>query len=205
CQLDARHNIRMADSLKEEWAMAIPTTNGQLVDYHAVEPPNATPRIYYVNGIQTDGKTHAMTAMALSILTERVIHGIYNATAGLGAGIILDLLQCGADWTDIFLSKLAWIGYIRVHATLEKVMSLVRGKAGQSQANPINVAESIRRRIPAAYRVAFIERCLSTYNKATAALFQQLRNHQTEKQLIIAHSQGNLIVADALWSMVIAF
>ena len=62
--------------------------------------------------------SHAKTATTLSLLTERVVHGVYNATAGKGAGIILDLLQCGADWTDIFLSKLSEWGNIGVNRAI---------------------------------------------------------------------------------------
>jgi hypothetical protein len=58
--------------------MDSPTTDGQVLGYQAVTPPDTTPRLDYVNGIQTDGQTHAMTAAALSILTERVVYGVYN-------------------------------------------------------------------------------------------------------------------------------
>lgn len=183
----------------------IPTKNGQLSEYTAVLPPNSAPRIYYVNGIQTNGQDHAKTAYALSILTEHTVYGVFNATAGKGAGIILDLLQCGADWTDILLSKIAEIGNIGVSAAVDAIVNLVRGKQGVHTRDPGSVADAIRQKIPQDTRVAFIERCLGTYNRATASLFRQLLTHLGQKQIIIAHSQGNLITADALWSMVIAF
>jgi hypothetical protein len=186
--------------------VVIPEVDGQVVDYAAVRPTNQLPRIYYVNGIQTDGVTHAKTAIALSILTERVVHGVYNATAGKGAtGMILDLLQCGEDWADIFLSKLAEIGNFGVNAMVNGLLKHAREKLGRPPQDPTNVAESIRRKFPERRRVAFIEACLSVYNKATASLFRELRTHAQVKQVIIAHSQGNLITADALWSMVIAY
>ena len=182
-----------------------PTTNGQIMEYAAVLPPNAAPRIYYVNGIQTDGPGHAKTAYALSVLTEHVVYGVFNATAGIGAGIIVDLLQCGADWMDIFLSKLAEIGNIGVSAAVDVIVNFVRSKQGLPPRDPVSVADAIRQKVPEAQRVAFIEGCLGTYNKATVSLFQQLRAHIGQKQMIVAHSQGNLITADALWSMVIAY
>jgi hypothetical protein len=185
--------------------MDIPNNDGQLIDYAALVAPASNPRIYYVNGIQTDGEGHARTATSLSILTEHVIHGVYNATAGKGAGIVLDLLQCGADWTDVFLSKLAEIGNRGINGVLNGVMGFVRGKLGLPARDPINVANALRRKISEGHRAAFVEACLSTYNRATASLFRQLRDHRAEKQIIIAHSQGNLITADALWSMVIAY
>jgi hypothetical protein len=50
--------------------VVIPQVDGQVVDYAGVRPTNQLPRIYYVNGIQTDGVTHAKIAIALSILTS---------------------------------------------------------------------------------------------------------------------------------------
>ncbi len=187
--------------------MEIPTpkTDGQVSEYAAVLPPNSMPRIYYVNGIQTDGMGHAKTAYALSVLTEHVIYGVYNATAGKGAGIVLDLLQCGADWMDIFLSKLAEIGNRGISGAVDAIVNFVRSKKGLPPRDPTSVADAIRQKVPEGLRVAFIERCVGLYNKATASLFQQLRTHVGQKQIIIAHSQGNLITADALWSMVIAY
>ncbi|MCI0640767.1 MAG: hypothetical protein L0Y72_00220 [Gemmataceae bacterium] len=182
-----------------------PNTDGQVLQYAAVSPPVTLPRIYYVNGIQTEAQTHAQTATSLSILTERVVFGVYNQSAGKGAGILVDLLQCGADWTDIFLSKLAELGNLGINHVINGVRDYVRGKLGQPPADPVNVAESIRKRIPERHRVAFIEGCVATYNKATAALFRELRTNVGHKQIIIAHSQGNLITADALWSIVIAY
>jgi LysM repeat protein len=185
--------------------LPIPTNDGQVIEYTAVLPPNSVPRIYYVNGIQTDGEGHAKTAYALSVLTEHVVEGVFNATAGKGAGIIVDLLQCGADWIDVFLSKLAEIGNIGLSAAIGAAVNFARDKQGLPAQDPVSVANAIREKIPQSMRVLFIERCLGTYNRATASLFQQLRTHLGERQVIIAHSQGNLITADALWSMVIAF
>jgi hypothetical protein len=185
--------------------LAIPETNGQVTEYAAVLPPNSVPRNYYVNGIQTDGETHAKTTFALSLLTEHVVNGVYNATAGKGAGIVLDLLQCGADWTDIFLSKIAEIGNLGVSGAVDSVINYVRGRRGLAPKDPGSVADAIRQRIPQDKRIAFIERCLAMYNKATASLFRQLHANLDQQQMIIAHSQGNLITADALWSMVMAF
>jgi hypothetical protein len=84
-------------------------------------------------------------------------------------------------------------------------MNFVRDKIGHIRADPVNVAEWVRKKVPAPQRAAFVEHCVSTYNKATASLFRELRSNVTHKQVIIAHSQGNLITADALWSMVLAY
>jgi hypothetical protein len=185
--------------------MNLPTTDGEVLAYQAVTPPGTTARIYYVNGIQTDAEGHAQTATALSILTEHVVQGVYNATAGKGAGIVLDLLQCGADWADVFLSKLAELGNLGINRAVNGAIDFVRAKLGRPQADPVNVAGLIRDRVPERHRVAFIEGCVALYNKATASLFRELRTYRGDRQVIIAHSQGNLITADALWSMVLAY
>jgi hypothetical protein len=96
------------------------------------------------------------------------------------------------------------IGNIGLSSAVDSVVNFVRAKKGLPPRDPTSVADAIRQRIPQERRVAFIEGCLKTYNKATASLFHQLRTHG-DRQIIIAHSQGNLITADALWSMVIAF
>ena len=183
--------------------MLIPKHDGEVIAYHSIIPIVTHPRIYYVNGIQNDGRDHAQTATALSALTEHQIIGIYNATAGKGAGIILDLLQCGADWTDVFLSKIAEWGNIGVNFVVNHLLDFLRQNLGMGKGDPVNMANAIRQKVPFKQRLALIEACVSTYNKATASLFHQLDKHLGSKQIIIAHSQGNLIAADALWSMVI--
>src|SRR5262245_22273153 len=125
--------------------MTLPTVDGELQAYSAVVPENSTPRIYYVNGIQTTAATHVATATALSVLTEHVVYGIYNASAGQNAGgMILDLIQCGADWTDVFLSKVAEIGNLGVNRVVNGLRDFFNGRLGRPQTDPINVADMIR-------------------------------------------------------------
>jgi hypothetical protein len=184
----------------------VPKSDGAVIAYRAVDPALATPRIYYVNGIQTDGPGHARAATVLSTLTEHVVYGVYNATGGLGpVGMVTDLLQCAFDWSDVFLSKLSEIGNLSVNKAVNGLAGYFRQKRGLAPPDPFNLAEEIRRRVPEQRRVEFIEWCVARYNRATASLFRQLYTHAGEKQLIVAHSQGNLITADALWSMVIAY
>jgi hypothetical protein len=186
--------------------MIIPTTDGQVVRYQAVHAAPATPRVYYVNGIQTDGVTHAKTTTLLSILTERKVFGVYNATAGKGvAGMAEDLAQCLKDWGDSFGSKLAEMGNWAFNGVANRFLHFVNGQLGRPAANPVNLAGSIRERIPEGWRVYLIETWLGTHNAATASLFRQLRIHRGQFQFIVAHSQGNLITCAALWAMVFAF
>jgi hypothetical protein len=183
----------------------IPTGDGQVVPYQAVAHPIPQPRIYYVNGIQTNGATLARTAMVLSILTERTVFGVYNATAGPGVGMALDLLQCGADWADGFMAKVTELGNHGLNSAVHGLTDFVRGKFRRPQAHPVHAATTIRNRIPEHYRLALIEHWLALHNKATASLFRELHTHRGVRQVIVAHSQGNLITADALWAMVMAY
>ncbi len=184
----------------------VPSHDGQVLAYDAFQPPRDVPRIYYVNGIQTSAQQHAEIAQLLSVLCEHTVFGLYNASAGLGKkGLILDLAQCSADWLDIFLAKLAERGTAALNGMLNDSASWVRRKLGKPLGDPIDVADSIRRRIPEERRVQFIEWSVSQYNPATASLFRQLVAHRAQSQIIVAHSQGNLVACDALWSLAIAY
>jgi hypothetical protein len=178
-----------------------PTWDGEVVAFQAVPQAYPTPRIYYINGIGTVGAHHAWIARALSTYTERVVYGVYNRTCGLAR----DLLQCVFDWTSVCRGK----AYEKLNGWLSReataAWNALRGKCGIPATDPVNLASEIRRRIPEPFRAAVLEACLGGYNPATASLFRQLRTNRAQPQYLIAHSQGNLIVADALWSMVLAY
>ena len=95
-----------AEKLAYPFVVKMPCADGEVVPFAVIMPPNPIPRIYYVNGMQTDALGHAATATGLAMLTERVVYGVYNATAGLGrGGFVIDLLQCGGDWFLAALPK----------------------------------------------------------------------------------------------------
>ena len=87
----------------------IPVVDGQVCVYAADASYEVTPRIYYVNGIQTDAKTHGETLKTLSVLSEHEITGIYNRSGGVGKwyGFVFDLKQCLDDWGSNVGHKLA--------------------------------------------------------------------------------------------------
>jgi hypothetical protein len=183
--------------------MKYPANDGDVTEYQAVTPPNRTPRIYYVNGMQTDAKTHAQSCTCLSILTERVVHGVFNATGGAGLGFLVDLLQCGDDWLNVFRAKLGEKSVGAINDTINGLNTFVRQKVGYPPANPVNVAEEIRRHIPEQERLRFVEKYIT--NKPTKSLFRELRANRDHRHIFIAHSQGILITADALWAMSVAY
>jgi len=182
--------------------------DGEVGDYYRGERPplGPPPLLYYVNGIQTGSDDHIRSAEAMSQITERVVRGVYNATAGKGkVGMVLDLLQCADDWVDGFSSKLAEIGAGHVNGLINKTLNDVRKLFRRAPMDPVNVPGWIRSKIPERVRVALLEAHLKSYNLATASLFHELSTHRDRDLWIIAHSQGNLIAADALWAMVTAY
>jgi hypothetical protein len=210
-----RENQLMCDGLvgPQTWsvlgvvldAVPIPQGDGTVSAYHAAirVPLQPSPRIYYVNGIQTDGPTHARTAYALSALTHRVVYGIYNATwAKSTLGMVVDLVQCVFDWLEATGSKVAEIRDSFVRDVVQSVVVKVR-KHFEAESVAENDDQKVTRLINLlsyAERKALTSAMFFT-NRATKALYHELATHIGEIQYIVAHSQGNLITANALWAM----
>lgn len=192
--------------------MPEPTHDGDVIPYVPPGYSTDSPRVYYVNGIQTSAETHARTALTLATLIERPVYGVYNASRGPGTalGAVGDLAQCLADWSSSFAAKVTEYVGVAVSAPFNAGQHLARAVAAKfdSDAPPVeavNLLVDANRLIPEGIRVALIERRLGLYNAATRSLYRQLRTHRTEPQYIIAHSQGNLITCDALWAMVYSY
>jgi hypothetical protein len=79
-------------------AVTVPKNDGDLTVYNLNKSTVTTPRIYFVNGMRVLPRDHAYTAAYLSLLIERPINGIYNKTAGVILGSIIDGIQCGLDY-----------------------------------------------------------------------------------------------------------
>jgi hypothetical protein len=202
-------------------SLAIPKSDGDVLTYNLAGSSATDPRIYYVNGIQTEPKEHAEVAATLSLITERPVVGVYNATGGKGkaGGFVADLAQCADDWLSSTGMKLLEWGNLAANKTINGFRDagaaaghFVRDPLGRnppalppSAADPFNTAGVFRKAIPEPLRVKAVQWRLSQYNRATASLFNQLRTHSAGRQWIVAHSQGNLITCDALWAMVLAF
>lgn len=167
--------------------MAHPTEDGEVMRFRAGASCATTPIVYYVNGIRTDGETHARTAMVISALTERQVTGVYNLTEGM----VADLWECLYEWVASVESQwLEWLLSARALLPGDPVSRLQR-------------AAQFFSGLPEPARLAFADFWLS--NVASRALFHQLRARRTERQLVVAHSQGNLVTCDALWGMVLVY
>ncbi len=147
----------------------IPTKDGEVNLYDLTGSHTAIPRIYYVNGINTTGQTHAQTAAILSVLLERPVWGVYNKTSGM----LRDLGQCLLDYTQNAFARLS---------------------SSNNRNKSVNLTDD---QIPAFLNR--IEREYTVWNRATLELFKELVRHKNQRQLIIAHSQGNLITSNALF------
>jgi hypothetical protein len=157
-------------------ALRVPTADGQVNLYNLSDSGEFTPRVYFVNGVRTLARVHAVTASYLSLLIERPVWGVYNATAGVGfPDSLRDFLQCLPDYLQNALARL--------------------GSRGD-QGRPPRISEA---ELPAF--LEDLERTYVVWNEATLALFKELARHRDEKKLIIAHSQGNLITSNALFVM----
>ena len=151
----------------------IPADDGEVNEYNLTKSPVVTPRIYFVNGIRVVGREHALTAAYLSVLIERPVWGIYNKTAGVGLGSVADLSQCLLDYAQNAVARLG-----------------SRGNLNKPAKVPDHKIPEFLGRVDRDYVV---------WNKATRELFKELARHKAQRQLIIAHSQGNLITSNALF------
>ncbi|MBA2117229.1 hypothetical protein [Bremerella alba] len=147
----------------------IPSKDGEVNKYNLMAVPTVSPRVYYVNGIRTSAKDHALTSSLLSILCEHPVHGVYN----LSNGAILDLGQCVLDFT-------------------QNASARVFGNRKLVPGQHINTAE-IKKIVDDTVKGSFV------WNQATVSLFREVAKHYGRKTLIVAHSQGNLITSNALF------
>ncbi len=151
----------------------IPTADGQVNLYNLGGSLEFTPRIYFVNGMRVLPRVHAVTAAYLSLLIERPVWGVHNATAGVKIGSLVDLGQCLLDYTQNATARLS------SRSNLNKPAKVPEDKIPEFLAN--------------------LTKIYTVWNQATLNLFRELVENRRDRQMIIAHSQGNLIASNALF------
>ena len=145
----------------------IPSADGEINQYDLTNS-NPGPRIIYVNGMQTDGRTHAKTAALVSLIVEQPVWGVYNRTQGF----VVDGLQSGLDY--------------------------IQNAVGRGSRNSLTPDQNVPAHEVSKLAEDIIAKS-TIWNKATPALFRTLMQNIQSQQLIVAHSQGNLITSNALF------
>jgi hypothetical protein len=164
-------------------------------------PYRSGTQFYYVNGIKTTPAGHQAIAELIANITESTVCGIYNLTNGMAA----DLKQCLGDWVRIVSNQIGEEGFFR-------------DRLSQSAINAL-ASVSIPARLSApwlhAMRDAFIApveimagsksdekiRAALKRNEASYSLYDELTKRLGASQIVVAHSQGNLITSFALWGI----
>ncbi len=153
--------------------LPIPTVDGQVNLYNLGNSSAFTPRIYFVNGMRVLPRVHAVTASYLSLLIERPIWGVHNATAGMRIGSVVDLAQCLLDYMQNAGARLG------SRSNLNKAPRVSEEQVPEFLAN--------------------LHKNYTVWNQATLSLFKELVINRHERKMIIAHSQGNLVTSNALF------
>ena len=130
----------------------------------------------FVNGMKNAKTDHRQSAVELSLLLMRPIHGLFNESSGA----FKDLLQCAMD-------KFQFDG----PAALSAKNDLALGKGLISLLRSQNAVSE-------GASDDDIMRAILSRNPATLALFDLLRSSEHRNSPIYAHSQGNLILSNAL-------
>jgi hypothetical protein len=153
-------------------AAIIPQDDGEVNCYNLGNAGAPSARVYFVNGIRVSGRDHAVTACLLSLLIERPVWGVYNRTTGAVSGLVFDVAQCMLDYTQNATARLT------SHRNLDR-----------PAVPDAEVPELLKK----------VKRNSIVWNTATLRLFEELVLHRHTPQMIVAHSQGNLITSNALF------
>lgn len=139
----------------------------------------AKTRIYYVNGMKTRPSAHYNAARHLATIANQDVVGVFCPTMAKGLG---DAVQVVFDYT---------LPVGRGMNPVQKDVTKLIGKAGSFFSNH-PLAESA---------VIAHGKSLLWSNPASRALFVALWHaaKSPQQSLIVCHSQGNLITANALW------
>jgi hypothetical protein len=159
-----------------------PSTDGEIRLYTppgVKTSPHFDPgrRVIFINGMANTGAAHVASALGLAELQMCPVIGVYNATEGG----LLDLRQCVEDKYQFH-----GVGADSAADALERAVS----KAKQ-QGRPAATKETVMAEVLAR-------------NPASRAMFDLLRQPEHRQTEIVAHSQGNIILCNALHALVAA-
>ena len=165
-----------------------PAADGDVTRFEAAEVSdkawfNRTRTVLFVNGMLNSPEDHSKSATGLSVLQCCPVIGVYNRSDGFWQ----DLGQCITD-------KAKLVG--------------VQAEVGLNFQNWVRAVDALyqdaKANRPGLTKVAFVGDMISS-NKATHALFSLIAGAGgLEKPTIYSHSQGNLIVSNALTAVALA-
>jgi hypothetical protein len=182
---------------------AFPSADGEVREYRPTQGTmrQNSVRFYYVNGIRTPGWAHREIATLVANIVQTPVTGIYNLSDGFGG----DLGQCLGDSIHIALSQMKEPGFWRdrlTQAAIGQVSSVVPGgKSAGPALQAMREAKVAPKKIGPEGITLQQARDGLVRNPASLSLFDQLNAHLWQKQIVIAHSQGNLITSFALWAL----
>lgn len=148
--------------------------------------PGNNPVSNFVGGLASRIATAAATATASVVVKDAIIAAIQIIAAG--QGFVSDVVQCVADWSAILFQRLAALDFdLKVNGVIL----------------PDPVKDNLRQIIRNNMRT-LVEICFS-YNRAIVELFKFLDDNigswPMSKLFIVCHSQGNLVVCNALYAL----
>lgn len=177
-----------------------PSFDGDTPSYYPIARSySVAPRFYYVNGIRTDKRTHRFTAEFVANLTRSRVTGVYNATSGTAG----DLWQCAGDWVNVVGSQLIEEGFWadRLAQAGINAQSLTALGKYRSILHLLREVVISPKEIQGDLTKDYAVRKSLARNKASQSLYSWLTKYQKQKQIIVAHSQGNLVTSFALWGI----
>ncbi len=188
-----------------------PTTralaDGDVVRFTHCSSSSADPDILFVNGMRVDPSSFATSGVTLACITGKSVKGIYNHSAintnGSVLGSVIDALQCVDDWIRAIQNQLREDIGQAIRQALQQVNELYEAKRFSFHTE--NNANLFLQMMRPEVAVLLWEFFLIEKNAATFSLFKVLAKNLGSTQRIVAHSQGNLITANALWAIQAAY
>lgn len=155
---------------------AAPNRDGQVTEYISGEAQgtrwfNHGRKVLFINGMANSGENHRASALALSLLQMCPVVGVFNQSGGF----VLDLGQCIAD-------------KYQFHGPAARSPQQALDKAMDIESKKVTIKKS---------RAEIMESILER-NSAGLAMFRTARRPDYRQAPIFAHSQGNLILSNAL-------
>ena len=150
--------------------------------------------LVFVNGMNNSPENHRRAARQLATITGQSVSGIYNQTGINGKegfpNAIIDAIQCVQDqFLPVGRSSNLLTGFRYMS---HPVASLAVGLARTSGLSRLSVVRKAER---------LAGEAVLSMNQASVALFRRLYHNAENgrKTIVVCHSQGNLISANALW------